>query len=222
MDKDFLIQLTNNLYRLTLLFPKKEPLRYKMRELADEILAHCLTPGVKHNKHNSVVGDLEVLDGFFEVAKAQNWVSPEEILKLQENYSKLKEEFKTETDSERTLTLPLGEEKEAKDEFTPLESSAPCPAENQKSLKKSKTSSFLTGFIMLPAEENSSISERQEKILAFLREQGRAQVWQIKHILPEVTKRTLRRDFENLLKKDLIKRIGERNDTFYQIKTVQA
>ena len=42
MNKDFLIQLTNDLYKLTLLFPKKEPLRYKMRELADEILANSL------------------------------------------------------------------------------------------------------------------------------------------------------------------------------------
>ena len=62
------------------------------------------------------------------------------------------------------------------------------------------------------------MSERQEKILVFLKEQGRAQVWQVKQILPEVTKRTLRRDFENLLKKGIIERIGEKNNTFYQIK----
>lgn len=43
MEKKFLLQITNELYRLTLLFPKKEPLRYKMRELADDILANFLT-----------------------------------------------------------------------------------------------------------------------------------------------------------------------------------
>jgi len=42
MEKKFLLQFTNELYRLTLLFPKKEPLRYKMRELADDILANFL------------------------------------------------------------------------------------------------------------------------------------------------------------------------------------
>ena len=42
MNKDFLLKITNELYRLTLLFPKKEPLRYKMRELADDILAQSL------------------------------------------------------------------------------------------------------------------------------------------------------------------------------------
>src|SRR4030043_1077435 len=103
MDRDFLIQLTNSLYRLTLLFPKKEPLRYKMREIADDILANYLNP--KKTESGSLraltesgslraLEGLEVLDAFFEVAKEQNWVSPEEILKLQENYSKLKDDLK--------------------------------------------------------------------------------------------------------------------------------
>ncbi len=243
MDKNSLIQLTNNLYRLTLLFPKKEPLRYKMREVADDILADLIKqvaevrPPQLKNKitEDEPLSDLEVLDGFFEVAKEQNWVSPEEILKLQENYSKLgeedkssslpltaarvKDELKTETDLEMTLTLPLdksknvcssssfvslGQDKEAKDEFIMLP------------LKEDKSSSHPFAAAR-EAEENFSISERQEKILAFLKEQGRAQVWQIKQVLPEVTKRTLRRDFESLLKKRLVERTGERNNTFYQV-----
>jgi hypothetical protein len=208
MDRGFLIQLTNSLYRLTLLFPKKEPLRYKMREIADDILAECLRLNLKQDTNpKEYMGDswadLEVLDGFFEVAKEQNWVSPEEILKVQENYSKLKEELKIETDLEMTLTLPLGK---SKNEC----SSSPFVSLGQEKEAKNE-------FIMLPAEENSSISERQEKILAFLKEQGRAQVWQIKQVLPEVTKRTLRRDFESLLKKGLVERAGERNNTFYQV-----
>ncbi len=43
MNKDYFIQLTQNLYKITLLFPKKEPLRYKMRELADDILAQPIS-----------------------------------------------------------------------------------------------------------------------------------------------------------------------------------
>jgi predicted HTH transcriptional regulator len=78
-----------------------------------------------------------------------------------------------------------------------------------------------SGVIQLPPFSSLANLERQEKIMAFLKEQGRAQVWQIKQILPEVTKRTLRRDFDNLLKKGLVERIGERNNTFYQIKIIQ-
>ena len=68
--------------------------------------------------------------------------------------------------------------------------------------------------VVLPYQEKNS---RQKKILEFLEENGRAQVWQLKQVFPAITKRTLRRDFENLLKQGIIKRIGERNDTFYQL-----
>jgi len=190
MDKDFLIQLTNKLYKLTLLFPKKEPLRYKMRELADDILANSL----KSNRYEKqAVADflyrLEILDGFFEVAKEQNWVKSEDLLNLQKEYSKLKEEFqKTQTEDEQGST------------FVNLSrSNPPSPAK------------------VLETNLGGQVA-RQEKILEILREKERAQVGDMKKIFSEVTKRTLRRDFRNLLKKGAIQRIGERNETFYRIK----
>ena len=183
MDRSFLIQLTNEIYRLTLLFPKKEPLRYKMRELADDILANCLTPGVKPN---SVLENLEVLDGFFEVAKNQNWVAVVELLRIQEEYNKIKAEIKK-------IAKPPSEPTEIYIGQTPVKDTGVRPLQN-------------------------SMNERQEKILAVLKEKEKAQVWQIKQIFPEVSKRTLRRDFENLFKRGIIERIGERNETFYQLK----
>ena len=177
MKKEELIKLTNNLYCLTLLFPKKEPLRYKMREFADDILAKCLTPGVKQNL---VLEDLEVLDSFFEMAKSQSWVSPSDLLAIQKEYDNLREELKT--------NFPLVKTPEIKD-----------------NLIEEEAQSILKPVIL----------GRQEKILAFLRENGRAQVWQAKQIFPEVSKRTLRRDFEFLLKQGKIERMGERNETFY-------
>ena len=188
MDKDFLIQLTNNLYKLTLLFPKKEPLRYKMREVADEILDRCLrqNPG-----QNPVLDDLKVLDSFFEVAKVQNWVAISEVLRVQEEYNKIKAEIKKNTEP---------------------------PPEPPKLLEKPEKEPVESHPIQIPPPATSSVNSRQEKILEFLKENGRAQVWQVKQIFPEVTKRTLRRDFESLLKQGIIERIGERNDTFYELK----
>jgi len=175
MDRSFLIQLTNEIYRLTLLFPKKEPLRYKMRELADDILFDLISVPQKTYRGQTPVsldGKLEVLDGFFEVAKNQNWVKKEELLNLQKEYGKLK------------------------------------------SFPQQKLAEVWPRSV---AEEHKKtwVGPRQEKILAFLKEKEKVQVWQIKQIFPQVSKRTLRRDFENLFKRGIIERIGERNETYY-------
>lgn len=171
MDKIFLIQLTNKIYKLTILFPKKEPLRYKMRELADNILA-------EPNE-----SDLEDLNNFFEVAKDQNWISLNDLLSVQQDYDNLRRELES---------VKTEEEREDLKEF-----SAEAESFRQPLLAK------------------ATISERQEKILKALKEKGQAQVWEIKQIFPQVTKRTLRRDFERMLSQGLIKRMGERNNTFY-------
>ncbi|TET83809.1 MAG: DeoR family transcriptional regulator [Candidatus Nealsonbacteria bacterium] len=202
MDSDYFIQLTANLYRLTLLFPKKEPLRYKMRELADDILANLtsILRGSFYKSKNLILEtekDLEILNGFFEVAKNQNWVSPFDVLEVQKEYSKIGEEIKKLSDSHlpttETVELPARAE---------LPSRIPSPAGS--TIRKEKGS----------LERNP----RQQKILEILKEKGKAQVWELKQIFPEVSKRTLRRDFEQMFNQGLIERMGERNETFYQIK----
>lgn len=203
MNKETLIEITNKLYRLTLLFPKKEPLRYKMREIADKILDNALriVYSLKNREFSSgvnpyqfgdkktkdilseVLEDLEILDGFFELAKNQNWVKLENILEIQTEYIKIKEGLKPTVERfEKIIQLP------------------PAQVEAQSTLNR------------------GIISDRKQKILEFLKEKGQAQVWEIKKIFPEVSKRTLRRDFKSLLKSGLIERIGERNDTFYRLK----
>jgi len=185
IDKGFLIGLTNNLYRLTSLFPKKEPLRYKVREAADDVLAGFLSlqsPSQKESGSQQVLESLELLSSFLEIAKVQNWVSPSNILNFQKEYSKLKGE----------LNLPE----------SPIEQGL-------------ENVSNLPLFVRHNSEEGQV--NRQEKILEFLKGKGKAQVWELKQVFPEVSKRTLRRDFESLLKRGIVERIGERNDTFYQV-----
>ena len=163
MTKEYFIKLTQNLYRLTLLFPKKEPLRYKMREIANNILL------------NPNEDDFETLDSFLEVAKMQNWVSPFNVLEIQNEYDKLRQGL------------------------------------FQEVVKKPEA-------VVKPGFTNIKVSERQKKILQILKNKEKVQVWQVKETFPEITKRTLRRDFESLLNQGFIKRIGQRNDTFYELR----
>lgn len=189
MNKSYYIQLTNNLYRLTLFFPKKEPLRYKMREVGDDVLAKILLLLRENSiKPKTLIADiekdLEILDSFFEVAKVQNWISPFDILEIQKEYTKIRGEF---------------------ERFSTIE-------------REEKPAIGLPSIQVETIKNPMNITERQSRILEFLKERGRAQVGELKSFFPDISKRTLRRDFKDMLKQNLIERVGERNETFYILK----
>ena len=187
MDKDFLVQLAKKVYQLTILFPKKEPLRYKMREAAIEIL------------QKTDEQDFEALNNFFEVAKDQNWVKPDDILAIQAEYANLGRET-------------VNPKQEKLFGATPAQEGRGSLLSERQGKEKTKIEAK---FQPLTAK---TLVERQEKIMTILKEKGRAQVWEMKQIFPQVSKRTLRRDFEFLFKQGAVDRIGEKNNTYYQVK----
>ena len=197
LNKNYLLQVTNELYRITLLFPKKEPLRYKMRQLSNEVLANFVDLSQEKDflKGIRIVEDsnhkIEILDGFFDVARAQNWVRPSDILDLQKEYNAIKAGF---------LSINDGNEKREKVQVVAHASviEKPYKKENKK--------------------KEMILSSRQEKILKILEDQENAQVNEVKDYFPDTSKRTLRRDLKELLDNDLIRRRGERNSTFYEMK----
>ncbi len=60
--------------------------------------------------------------------------------------------------------------------------------------------------------------KRWEEILEILRQKECLQVKDLQVVFPDVSKRTLRRDFEYLLGQGLVQRIGDRNDTEYRLR----
>jgi len=214
MDKNRVIEVTNELYRLTLLFPKKEPLRFKMREIADEILADFVTYfNTSPNTQNpeavkSSHGLFEILDSFFEVAKQQSWVKPIDILNLQDEYKAIKQGIEKETKQVETINSkePELQKQEIKEpdiiQMPALQVEAVKIPEKTIDVEQSKV----------------EISDRQKVILDILKQKEGVQVWEVKDVLPEISKRTLRRDFKKLLKDGLVEREGERNTTFYKLK----
>ena len=220
MDKSNLIELTNKIYRTTLFFPKKEPLRYKIREMADDILANSVSleiynspnPGAFAQKKEArkkdlifnLENNLEVINSYFEIAKWQNWVNYFEVLEIQEKYAKLKSNL-----GERIKEMEAGESKGFED-VNRVQASIPTPAAEAvlPQIKKE---------IVIP-EKMPDLEPRRSKIIRILKKVERIQVGEINKLFPEVSKRTIRRDFQKLLRQGVIERIGEKNDTYYKIK----
>ena len=67
-------------------------------------------------------------------------------------------------------------------------------------------------------DSKANLSGRQTRIMEIIRNKPKTQVWELQKVLPEVTKRTLRRDLDNLLYRHLIIRQGEWNEVSYQIR----
>ncbi|KPJ56654.1 hypothetical protein AMJ49_04290 [Parcubacteria bacterium DG_74_2] len=174
MDREYIIKLTLAVYRVTELFPEKEPLKNKIRELSLKILGDILDS--KRGEIEQVMKDIERLEDFLEIAKSQNWVDFRNFLVLNQEYVKIRKGIipKEKLIEEKSKELP----------------------------KKAK------------------IAPRQKKILEFLQKQEKTQVWELQKLFPGISKRTLRRDLENLLNQGVIERIGKWNETFYRLKTV--
>lgn len=188
MDKDYLIKLTLAVYRVTELFPSREPLKINIRERANRILADSvlifsknpvnLAKEQKNKIFEQILGNIEILQGYFEVARAQKWLREENFLVLKREYAKMGQEI----------------------------SQKPLKRENKPTNQVTENSSLLVG------------NERCGRILEVLRQKEKAQIWEFKKIFPQVTKRTLRRDFGYLLTRGLVERLGDGKWTFYKLK----
>lgn len=68
-----------------------------------------------------------------------------------------------------------------------------------------------------PVKQSKQLNQRQTKILEILKNKTRVQVWELKEVFPDISKRTLRRDLDDLLQNKLVKRHGEWNEVFYEL-----
>ncbi|MCX6764870.1 MAG: DeoR family transcriptional regulator [Candidatus Nealsonbacteria bacterium] len=243
MDKNYFIKLTLNLYRLTLLFPKKDPLRYKMRELGVEISASSILIFEKdflsfEDLLSETKEQIEILDCFFEVVKNLNWVSVEKIFEIQKEYDKIKKEL-TEFLFEKEKQLNFDLVKNIQSEEKTIEDRAVensffnLETKKEKDLEKkiiSMDKDLIGAEEFVKIEDSVSLAERKvssfenpfqgrkDKILEILKQREKAQVGDFKEVFPEVSKRTLRRDFKSLMEEGLVERMGEKSETFYKIK----
>ncbi|MFH0792053.1 MAG: DeoR family transcriptional regulator [bacterium] len=245
MEKDVIISITDELYHLTLLFPKKEPLKYKMREQANAIL-EAFAYYFKERKNNfqnksglremvnQAQKSLDALDCNFEIVKRQNWVSLLKVLLLKGRYLELKrlvEEidlFEPAKLAERPTLLtersaPLVERSvsEAEEIITNtkplLLEQKEAPKEPAKLAERPTPLTEWTASLVERPIEPTKVNDRQKTILSILKSKEKAQVWEFKATFPDVSKRTLRRDFEYLFNQGMVKRVGEKNNTFYRL-----
>jgi hypothetical protein len=186
----------------------------------------------RENTSKELSEDIEILLSFLKLGKFQGWISDANFLIIYNEYEKIKDEIpqshlaykppqaealKKENAGDRADLFRASPKEKPKIEDKPavLNSLSLTITEEPKQKLSSINSSKEKE--KKPDVSENFISERQNKILKFLKENKKAQVMDLKKVLSDVTKRTIRRDLDDLLKKGSVIRVGEWNQVFYQI-----
>lgn len=208
MKKQDFIKLTLDLYDLTGHFPGKEPLRYKIRGMGDDVLSDLLLlisnpgPGLQEKQKikSRLTDSIGVLENLFEVAQPQDWVSPDDIEEMKEEYSRIRKAVKAVETSE-------------------VESEAETATEPEPE-PKSKSEPDFTQEEEVKEEQDlvsDSISERQQRVVQEIEKQGPSQISDLKEEFPDVSRRTLIRDLNELTDKGLVNKAGKGPAVFYSL-----
>jgi len=201
MDNDF-VKITNAAYKLLDFFPDGDPLKNKAKEKALAILENLTLVSdasgwvslKKEKAAAELLDDIEVLETYLKLGKYQGWIDNMNFLILTKEYDKIKSQ----------INPPKGFIRQN------LEIIPSCPTSDV-----SDVGQLASKERKEPSLPQNSV--RQRKILDILSKREKTQVSDIIKELPNITKRTIRRDLDDLLKKGKIMRFGEWNQVFYQI-----
>ncbi|MCX6790940.1 MAG: DeoR family transcriptional regulator [Candidatus Gribaldobacteria bacterium] len=191
---DYFIRLTVAVYKVVDLLPEGEPLKGFIKQKAGELLGDFVAKNYQGGRelNEKLKVDWGVLKVYFELAKTQKWVKEENFDFLSGQYEKLVESFYLETDRIEKKEVAI-----------------------QPKAKRLKVAKVVQKEARV---DNDLGNSRHQKIVEILKSKGTVQVKDVKDFFPQLSKRTLRRDFEFLLQQGVVNRIGEGNLTVYNLK----
>lgn len=214
MENKF-IQLTSAVYRLLDFFPEGEPLKNRAKDKVLAITENLvLVFGIdgwaslqRDKAEAQLTEDIEILLNYLKLAKSFGWVDSINFLIISKEYEKIKNQL---SQPERKILIEPIQQIESKNIVAKTQKiTFQKTVENQVSF---------TNETMGQSKSNDfPVSDRQKKILQILKEKDQAQVSDFKTVLIDVTKRTIRRDLDELLKNNRIIRVGEWNQVFYRL-----
>lgn len=189
--EDKFLNLTNTVYKLLEFFPESDPLKNRAKDKALSVMEQLMEAAPQDGASLALLGrDIDVLLGYLWIAKSQGWLNTVNCLIIENEYEKIKQEIKPiAVVAERAEEMKIEEPK-------------------------------IQEIINKPTEfsEPTGLSERQKKIIDYLGKNEKAQVMDLQKVLPNITKRTIRRDLDELLELGKINRFGEYNQVFYTAK----
>ena len=221
MEEKFL-KLTNTVYKVLEFFPESDPLKNRAKDKALAIMEHLILinetssrqPADQKKNKAELLEDIDILLGYLWIGKLQGWLSSINCLIVSNEYEKIRKELELKIEPIIELTQKLPGIEKLSQESTQI---TPSPVLENTVAEKEEAPIFfnISNRQNPPSDE---LTSRQKKIIEFLSKNEKAQVMDLQAVLPAITKRTIRRDLEELLEANKIARFGEFNQVFYKIK----
>jgi len=217
------LKLTNAVYKVLEFFPESDPLKNRAKDRALVIMDNLALVNensgwISFQKEKikvQILEDIDILLGYLWIGKSQGWLNSSNYLIISNEYEKIKK---------ATSPLQAGDPRPEGREMEPI--IVPIIEQTQKLPGILDKSPAVTGqfdeLASISPEANLggervSISDRQKKILNFLEKNETGQVMDLQTVLPNITKRTIRRDLDELLEASKIVRLGDFNQVFYKL-----
>lgn len=225
--KEKVLKLTGSVYRALEFFPELDPLKNRAKDKALAIMdsfilidgSNSLTIFQQENIKTRLLEDIDILLRYLWIAKSQSWLSSVNYMIINNEYENIKKDIQSREDL--IYDTPVFKE-EVLPPVQEIIEEEPVPVLEIEKIEKEADKEDIKNILEKKPEKKPEVtvglSSRQDKILSFLNKNDKVQVMDLQTVLPDVTKRTIRRDLDNLLKINKIIRMGEFNQVFYKIK----
>lgn len=207
-------ELTLAVYRVTDFFPQNEALRRHIREKANDVFGMCSEYSFSLSGGEDsvmVLAKIESLKGYLNIARSLRYVKPINLSILEREYEYIAGFF--------TQELGKREDLHTWEEFAKKEKD--ISPKDKGIVVSDKPKSVINQAPKTPVvrETSGGVNERQERILAYIKEASQAKISDFFTFFADISSKTIQRDLQDLVAKNILKKEGEKRWTIYTLAT---
>ena len=236
--QDRMLSLTVALYRVTDYFPKAEILRSHLRAKADEIFERLMEYAALPEPDEEIrllVHKIRTIKGYLAIAGTLNYVRSLNFIILEKEYSLIEKILESERTKRMSQPIHEGIQRlahksvsypiiEQSDGYSMMEERAhegkrnPVSAQVEKSIAVHPVDKETEEPDMpFYGRKDEGINERQRVIINHLKQTGFAKISDFFDSFDGVSSKTIQRDLQNLVDKQMLKKEGEKRWTVYSL-----
>ncbi len=191
MNPEEIIKLTNAVYKVTDLFPPKDPLKTAIRKEALDVLFFSVLAlkGFSSKTRGDVFISLKLIEAYLQVSSKQKWVHERNFEILQAEYDKVRQFFEVLAKKNK-----------------------PEPKKPAAGGLKTEKSEIIGRQI-----EYEKLSDIQLRVLEVLQNKGQLKPNEINGFFPKISSRSIRRELRELREKNIINSSGSGKAVSYEI-----